>query len=54
MAVRTLGLSEMDAAVRTWHIGICSIFLSGIFKVGCAFVSGLVHRAVPAPDCWDP
>jgi succinate dehydrogenase / fumarate reductase membrane anchor subunit len=42
-----LGLNETDAAIRTWHIGICSIFLSGIFKVACAFVSGVVHRAVP-------
>ncbi len=46
-ARQTLGLNEMDAAVWTWHIGICSIFLSGIFKLGCAFVSGLVHRVVP-------
>jgi AGZA family xanthine/uracil permease-like MFS transporter len=44
---QTLGLSEAEAAVRTWHIGICSIFLSGLFKVGCAFVAGAVHRLVP-------
>ena len=42
-----LGLSETEAAIRTWHIGICSIFLSGIFKLGCAFVSGVIHRVVP-------
>ena len=40
-ARQQLGYDESQAAVYTWHIGICSIFLSGIFKVACAFVSGL-------------
>ncbi len=42
-----LGLSEVEAARYTWYIGICSIFLSGLFKVACAFVSGWVRRVVP-------
>jgi AGZA family xanthine/uracil permease-like MFS transporter len=46
-AQQQLGYDEGRAAEYTWHIGICSIFLSGIFKVGCAFVSGMVRRLVP-------
>ncbi len=46
-ARQQLGYDESQAAVYTWHIGICSIFLSGIFKVACALVSGLVRRLVP-------
>jgi AGZA family xanthine/uracil permease-like MFS transporter len=30
-----------------WHIGICSIFISGLFKFACAFGSNWVRRAVP-------
>ncbi len=41
------GYDETRAAVYTWHVGICSIFLSGVFKIGCAFVSGFVRRLVP-------
>ncbi len=44
---QALGLSAEAAAVRTWHIGICALFLSGVFKVACAFVSGMIHRVVP-------
>jgi AGZA family xanthine/uracil permease-like MFS transporter len=46
-ARQDLAYDETQAAIYTWHIGICSIFLSGIFKIGCAFVSGIVHRLVP-------
>ena len=42
-----LGLTELEAATRTWHIGICAIFISGIFKIASAFVAGIVHRIVP-------
>lgn len=41
------GASEFDAATYAWHIGICSIFLSGLFKLVCATVSGWVRRVVP-------
>ena len=44
---RQAGYDEPQAAIYTWHIGICSIFLSGVFKIGCAFVSGFVRRLVP-------
>ena len=42
-----LAYDETQAAIYTWHIGICSIFLSGVFKIGCACVSGIVRRLVP-------
>ena len=42
-----LGLSEMDAAIYTWHIGICSIFISGLFKCVCAAGSNWIRRCVP-------
>src|SRR5262245_33556362 len=41
------GLSAEDAAIHTWHIGICAIFVSGIFKLACAFGSNWVRRAFP-------
>ena len=40
-------MSIEDAALHTWHLGICSIFLSGIFKLICAYGSNWVRRAVP-------
>ncbi|MBM4090705.1 MAG: permease, partial [Planctomycetes bacterium] len=46
-AQRTLGYEVQQAAVYTWHIGICSIILSGVFKIACAFAAGAVRRFVP-------
>jgi AGZA family xanthine/uracil permease-like MFS transporter len=43
----TLGMSELEAARHTWHIGICSIVISGVFKFGCALGSGWIRRVVP-------
>lgn len=40
-------LSVEQAAVYTWHIGICAIFISGVFKLACAFVSDWVRKTVP-------
>ncbi len=42
-----MGMNEHDAAIFTWHIGICSIFVSGLFKLGCAAVSNAVRNIVP-------
>ena len=42
-----LGLGETDAAYYMWEIGICSIFLSGIFKLLCAFFSNTIRRTFP-------
>jgi AGZA family xanthine/uracil permease-like MFS transporter len=47
LAAKGRGLSEHDAAIHTWHIGVCSIFISGIFKVACAFGSNWIRRAFP-------
>lgn len=44
-ASRTMSVEE--AAVYTWHIGICSIFLSGIFKLICAAGSSWIRNALP-------
>ncbi len=46
-AAKDRGLSVHDAAIHTWHIGICAIFVSGIFKFACAFGSNWVRRAFP-------
>jgi adenine/guanine/hypoxanthine permease len=44
---RAAGLDEYSAALHTWHIGICAIFISGWFKLACAFVSGWIRRRAP-------
>jgi AGZA family xanthine/uracil permease-like MFS transporter len=36
-----------QAALYTWHIGICSIVISGFFKLLCAFGSNFVRRLAP-------
>ena len=35
------------AALHTWHIGICAIFISGVFKSACAFGSNWIRRVIP-------
>ncbi len=35
------------AACYAWHIGICSIFISGLFKLVCACGSSWVRRMMP-------
>jgi len=42
-----LGLSQMDAAIYTWQIGICSILISGLFKSVCAIGSNWIRGCVP-------
>jgi AGZA family xanthine/uracil permease-like MFS transporter len=42
-----LNLTPETAAAYTWKIGICSIFLSGLFKLGCSFGSHWVRTALP-------
>ena len=41
------GMEVEAAAYFAWEIGICSMFISGIFKLGCALGSGWVRRVVP-------
>jgi AGZA family xanthine/uracil permease-like MFS transporter len=40
-------MSVEAAAVHTWHIGICAIFVSGIFKFLCAMGSNWIRRSLP-------
>lgn len=40
-------MSVENAALYTWHVGICAIFVSGLFKTACAFGSNWVRRVVP-------
>ena len=35
------------AALHTWHIGICAIVISGLFKFACAFGSGWIRKVIP-------
>jgi adenine/guanine/hypoxanthine permease len=46
-AKTNLGLAEIEAATYAWEIGICALFISGIFKVLCAFGSNWIHRLFP-------
>lgn len=41
------GLDPTSAARHAWFIGVAMILASGVFKLACAFVSGLVRRLVP-------
>ncbi len=47
MAAKNAGLDPMDAARQAWHIGICAIVASGLFKLALAPVSGWVRRSIP-------
>jgi AGZA family xanthine/uracil permease-like MFS transporter len=40
-------MSVEDAARWTWHIGICSIVISGLFKLVCACGSNWIRRKLP-------
>jgi adenine/guanine/hypoxanthine permease len=45
--LKDLHLTEMAAAEYAWHVGICAIFVSGVFKLACSFGSAWVRRVVP-------
>jgi len=44
---RESGLSEMAAAAAAWRIGVCSIVISGLFKIVCSFASNKVRQVIP-------
>ncbi len=46
-AKNDLALEVAQAARYTWHIGICAIVISGIFKLACAPFCGWVRRVTP-------
>ena len=35
------------AAIHAWHIAICAILMSGVFKIACSFGSGWIRRVIP-------
>jgi adenine/guanine/hypoxanthine permease len=41
------GMEPHTAAMQTWQIGICCIFVSGIFKLVCSFGSGWLRSIIP-------
>ena len=47
IGVSELGLDSMAAAMRTWHIGIWCIVLSGILKLVLAPMTNWIRRVVP-------
>jgi AGZA family xanthine/uracil permease-like MFS transporter len=47
LAAKGDGASPEQAAVYAWHIGICSIVVSGVFKLLCAVGSGRIRRSLP-------
>jgi len=44
---RERGVDELAAAQNAWHIGICTLLASGLFKLAAAPVSGWIRRVVP-------
>lgn len=41
------GLDATEAARHSWHVGMAAIVISGLFKLACAPLSGLVRGSVP-------
>jgi AGZA family xanthine/uracil permease-like MFS transporter len=41
------GSSPDEAARFAWHIGICAMIYSGLFKVGCSFIGSSIRQAIP-------
>jgi len=47
LAARDSGLSVDDAAMKTWHIGMCAILITGIIKAAMAPAANWIHRVFP-------
>ena len=41
------GMTEHEAAIQTWHIGMCAMLVTGIVKGVLAFFSNWIHRVFP-------
>ena len=41
------GMETNAAAMHAWQIGICCIFVSGVFKLLCSFGSDWLRRSIP-------
>jgi AGZA family xanthine/uracil permease-like MFS transporter len=46
-AKERLGGDIAQASIHAWHIGIASLFISGIFKLVCAWGSSWVRHVIP-------
>jgi AGZA family xanthine/uracil permease-like MFS transporter len=40
-------LPEHEAAIEAWQVGMASMVLMGLFKLGMSFVGGAIQRAIP-------
>ncbi len=47
VGLKKTGMSEMDAAMMTWYVGMATLVLTGIFKLAFSFVGGWVQKIVP-------
>ena len=47
MASLAEGMDRDAAARHAWHIGMCAIVASGVFKICCSFAANTVRRLVP-------
>ena len=41
------GLEQQDAARHAWHVGMCAIVASGLFKLACSPFAATIRRIVP-------
>ncbi len=41
------GLDVQSAALKTWHIGMCAILITGLVKLVLSFGSNWIHRVFP-------
>ncbi len=41
------GMAREEAARHAWHVGMCAIVASGLFKLACSLVAGPIRRMVP-------
>ena len=47
LAAKGSGMTPDEAAMHTWHIGMCAILITGIIKAVLSIFSGWIHRVVP-------
>ncbi len=47
LSLKAEGFAEHDAAMMTWYIGMASMVMIGVMKVGFSFIGQWVQRAVP-------
>ena len=47
LAAQKAGMTPDEAAMHTWHIGMCAILITGVIKAVLSFFSGWIHRVVP-------